>query len=61
MENSVSASARIPVVINNPASTSDAVIQSDEASSNATASKDAKAEQFAEMLNEQQQVTELGI
>lgn len=61
MENSVSANARVPVVINNQSLSSDAVIQSEEANPNAPTSNDAKAKQFANMLDDQQQVTELGI
>ncbi|MEL6839001.1 MAG: hypothetical protein AAFP85_06895 [Pseudomonadota bacterium] len=61
MENSVSASARIPVIIDNPSSSADTVVQSDEANPNASTSIDAKARQFAEMLDNQQKVTELGI
>ncbi len=61
MENPVSNSAHIPAVINNPATSSDATIQSEKANPNAPASSDAKAKQFADMLDDQQQVTELGI
>lgn len=61
MENSVSANTRVPAIINNPSSSSDAVIQSDEANPNSSASSDVKARQFADMLDKQQQVTALGI
>ncbi len=61
MENSVSAKAPIPVVISNPSPSSEEAIQSEEANPNAPASNDAKSKQFVEMLDDQQQVTELGV
>ncbi|WP_341367277.1 hypothetical protein [Yoonia sp. BS5-3] len=61
MENPVSTSPRLAVILENPASTTDAAIQSEEANPNAPASSDAKARQFAQMLDDQQQVTELEI
>ncbi|MEL6681602.1 MAG: hypothetical protein AAFQ09_03040 [Pseudomonadota bacterium] len=58
MENPISTTA---AVVTTPSTSQDTVSQADLTDQNAALSSDEKARQFTEMLNEQQQITELGI
>jgi len=61
MDNSVTAQPLSPTIIDGQATSQDTVVPLDNTNANALTSSDAKARQFADMLNQQQQITELGI